>query len=154
MGTASPRKGSSHLLYECVLSHVRLFATPWIVAYQALCGWNFPGKNTGVDCHFLLQRSIPTQGSDLRLLPLLHWQAGSLPLHHLMPPLTTFFTRSEHLCSRAARGTQRDGVPTGKPRGPVAQDPCWGPPGLQVSTKNQVKDYALNLSARKCRPQA
>ena len=29
--------------------------TPWTVAHQALCPWDFPGKNTGVGCHFLLQ---------------------------------------------------------------------------------------------------
>ena len=39
-----------------------------------------PGKNTGVDCHALLQGIIPTQGSNLHLLCLLHWQAGSVPL--------------------------------------------------------------------------
>ena len=27
-----------------------------------------PGKNTGVDCHFLLQGIFPTQGSNLHLL--------------------------------------------------------------------------------------
>ena len=32
------------------LSHVRLFATPWKVAHQALCPWDSPGKNTGVVC--------------------------------------------------------------------------------------------------------
>ena len=26
-----------------------------------LCPWNFPGKNTAVVCHFLLQGSLPTQ---------------------------------------------------------------------------------------------
>ena len=26
-----------------------------------LCPWNFPGKNTGVGCHFLLQGIFPTQ---------------------------------------------------------------------------------------------
>ena len=36
------------------LSHVRLFVTPWTVPYQAL-SMGFPGKNTGVGCHFLLQ---------------------------------------------------------------------------------------------------
>ena len=36
------------------------------------------GKNTGVGCHALL-REISTQGSNLRFLHLLHWQAGSLP---------------------------------------------------------------------------
>ena len=34
--------------------------------------WAFQGKNTGVGCHFLLQRIFPTQGSNLSLL---HWQA-------------------------------------------------------------------------------
>ena len=31
-------------------------------------------------CHFLLQGAFPTQGSNLSLLRLLHWQDGSLPL--------------------------------------------------------------------------
>ena len=30
--------------------------------------WDFPGKSTGVGCHFLLQRIFPTQGSNLGLL--------------------------------------------------------------------------------------
>ena len=39
--------------------------------------WDFPGKNTGVGCHFLLQEICPTQGLnleaevDLSLEPLL-----------------------------------------------------------------------------------
>ena len=37
------------------LSCVQIFATPWTVAYQAPRPWNFPGKSTGVGCHFLLQ---------------------------------------------------------------------------------------------------
>ena len=41
--------------------------------------WDFPGKSTGVGCHFLLQ-GILTQGSNLRPL---HWQEDSLPLNHL-----------------------------------------------------------------------
>ena len=36
--------------------------------------------NTGVDCHALFQGIFPTQGLNLCLLCLLHWQAGSLPL--------------------------------------------------------------------------
>ena len=51
--------------------------------------------NTRVGCHALLQGILLTQGSNLSLLRLLHWQAGSLPLCHqrrhgelllLMPP--------------------------------------------------------------------
>ena len=36
--------------------------TLWMVAHQALCPWNSPGKNTGVGCHALLQGILPTQG--------------------------------------------------------------------------------------------
>ena len=50
---------------------------------RLLCPWHFPGENTGVGCHFFLQRIFQTQGSNLRLLHLLHWQADSLPLSHL-----------------------------------------------------------------------
>ena len=32
--------------------------------------WNFPGKNTGVGCHFLLQGIFLTQGSNLSLVSL------------------------------------------------------------------------------------
>ena len=44
-----------------------------------LCPQNSPGKNTGVGCHVLLL-IFPIQGSNLHLLHLGHWQAGSLPL--------------------------------------------------------------------------
>ena len=49
---------------------------------RLLCPWDSPGKNTGVGCHFLLQGVFLTQGSNLRFLYLLHWQADSLPLSH------------------------------------------------------------------------
>ena len=85
----------------CVLSHfsrVWLFVTlwtysPWVpgkchkclgnpmdLPARLLCPWDFPGKNTEVDCHFLLQGIFPTQGLKLHLLYLLRWQVGSLPL--------------------------------------------------------------------------
>ena len=38
------------------------------------------GKNTGVDCHALLQEIFPTQGSHSCLSCFLHWQLDSLPL--------------------------------------------------------------------------
>ena len=34
------------------LGHIRLFVTPWTAAYQAPGPWGFPGKSTGVGCHF------------------------------------------------------------------------------------------------------
>ena len=48
------------------LSFVRLFATPWTVA-RLLSPWDFPGKNTGVGCLFLLQEIFPIQGLKLSL---------------------------------------------------------------------------------------
>ena len=41
------------------------------------------GKNTGMGCHALLQGIFHTQGLNLCLLCLLHWQVGSFPL---VPP--------------------------------------------------------------------
>ena len=43
---------------------------------RLLCPWDFPGKDTGVGCHFLLQEIFPTQGSNLGLLhcrQILYW---------------------------------------------------------------------------------
>ena len=42
--------------------------TPWTVARQAPLSWDFPGKNTAVGCHFLLQGISWTQGSNPGLL--------------------------------------------------------------------------------------
>ena len=50
---------------------------------RLLCPWSFPGKNIGVGCHFLFQGILLTQGSNPRLLHLLHWQADSLPLKNI-----------------------------------------------------------------------
>ena len=43
-------------------------ATPWTVACQAPLSMGFSGKNSGVDCHFLLQGIFPTQESNPGLL--------------------------------------------------------------------------------------
>ena len=48
-----------------LLSSVQLLMTPWTVT--CLCPWNFPGKSTGVSCHFLLHGTFLTQGSNLGL---------------------------------------------------------------------------------------
>ena len=55
-----------------VLSHVPLFATLWAATRRLLCPWESSGKNTGVCCHALLQRILPSQGSNPCLLCLLH----------------------------------------------------------------------------------
>ena len=51
---------------------------------RLLCPWDFPGKNNGVGCHFLLQRIFLTQRSNLRHL---HWQGGFLTTE---PPSVQF----------------------------------------------------------------
>ena len=56
---------------------------PWTVGRQVPLSMDSPDKNTGVGCQALLQGIFPPQGWNLRLLCLLHWQAGSLPL---VPP--------------------------------------------------------------------
>ena len=58
---------------------------------RLLCPWGFPGKDTGVVYHFLLQGIFPTQGLNLGLLHcrwILHWLSyqgspynGILPSH-------------------------------------------------------------------------
>ena len=55
------------------------FVTPMDCRPPGSSVHDFPGKNTGADCHFFLQGIFSTQGSNLRLL---HWQAGSLSLSH------------------------------------------------------------------------
>ena len=50
---------------------------------RLLCPWDSPGRTTEVDCHALLQGIFLTQGFNLGLLHLLHWQGGPLPL---VPP--------------------------------------------------------------------
>ena len=40
---------------------------PGLQPTQALCPWDYPGKNTGVGCHFLLQGLFLTQGSNSSL---------------------------------------------------------------------------------------
>ena len=82
---------------ECAIECVCVCVWPVAHSYPALCDltdcsprllcpWDFPGKNTGVGCHFLLPEIFPTQRSNLHLFHLLHRQANSLPLHHLGRP--------------------------------------------------------------------
>ena len=71
----------------CVLSHAWLCnSMDHTPPPRLFCPWDFPGKNTGVGCHFLHQGNFSTPGQNphlLHLLHLLHWQVGSLRLSHL-----------------------------------------------------------------------
>ena len=53
---------------------------------RLLCPWDSPGKKTGMGCRFLVQGIFLTQGSNMYLLCLLHWQANSLPLRYPWSP--------------------------------------------------------------------
>ena len=44
-------------------SPVGLFVTQWTVKIRLLCPRDFPSKNTGVDCHALLQGSSPSSNA-------------------------------------------------------------------------------------------
>ena len=73
-------------LCVCALSCVSL--RPHVLwPTRLFCLWDFPGKNIGLGCHFLLQGIFLTQGSNPHLLCLLHWQADSLLLSHLGSPV-------------------------------------------------------------------
>ena len=70
------------LLWPLRLGSARLFGP-----------WDYPGKNTGVGCHFLLQGIFLTQGSDPCLLP-----------YHLSPlgshrPISTPSSFSMYFCN-------------------------------------------------------
>ena len=59
---------SSLLLSLSVCVHAQLLSHAWLCdpmncmqPIRLLCPWDSPGKNTEVDCHFLLQRIFPTQ---------------------------------------------------------------------------------------------
>ena len=76
----------------CVLSHFSrvLTLSPQMQSSRLLCPWGSPGKNTGVDCHTLLQGIFPTQGSNgiscvscIGRQVLYHWS-------HLGSPLLVF----------------------------------------------------------------
>ena len=50
---------------------------------HSLCLRNFPGNNSRMGCHFLLQGIFLIQGSNPCLLYLLHWQQMVYQLRHL-----------------------------------------------------------------------
>ena len=82
------------------------FVTLWTVAHQAPLSMRLSSKNTGVDCHALFQGIFPTQGLNLRLLCLLHWQSDSLPLVHLGKPSTSESVHISFNVNKEVTGTQ------------------------------------------------
>ena len=70
----------NHGCVSCVLSQVRLFATPWIINHQVPLSMRFSRQEFWSGLPFPTAGIFPPQGLNLRLLRLLHWQADSLPL--------------------------------------------------------------------------
>ena len=65
---------------SCLVAQLCLtLVTPWTVAHSLPCLWDFPGKNTGVGSHFLLQGIFLTHRWNPSLL---HWETDSLLLSH------------------------------------------------------------------------
>ena len=74
----------------------------------------FPGKNTGVGCHFLLQGSFLTQGVNPCPLHLLHCLGDSLTLYHLVNFIVGLYrSASQYLCCRNLYAGQEATVNTG-----------------------------------------
>ena len=61
------------------LSCVLLLGPHGLQPTRLLRAWDFPGKNTGVDCHCLLQGILLTHGSNPRFL---HWRVDFLLRSH------------------------------------------------------------------------
>ena len=68
-------------MYTCTQLCPTLFWTHGLLPARPLSPWNFPGKNTGMGCYFLLQGIFLTQRSNPCLL-----QADSLSPCHLGSP--------------------------------------------------------------------
>ena len=83
-------------LHSCSVTRLRptLLEPHGLWPARLPCPWDFPGKNTEVWYHFLLQGIFLTQGSNPSVLCLLHWQAGSLPLKHLGRPYQTLISQT------------------------------------------------------------
>ena len=91
-----------HCCCSVTWSRLTLLQLHGLQPTRLLCPWDScPGKNTVVGCHLLLQGTFLTQGSNLCLLDLLHWQADSLPLRHPGSPLVSasLFTCNFRVCA-------------------------------------------------------
>ena len=79
---------SALLLCASLLNRVWLFVTPWTITTRLLSLQDFPGKNTGMDCHFLLW-DLPDPGINRTPVSCVVCIAGGLSLlsHQWSPAL-------------------------------------------------------------------
>ena len=87
------------ILCVCVCTHAcaqscLTLCDPMDCSPPHFCPWGFPGKNTGVGSHFLLQGIFPEQGSYLRLL---HWQVDPFPKNHQGSPPASHSSKLSHI---------------------------------------------------------
>ena len=90
------------LLSLHAFSHGPLFTTSWTVAQQVPLPMGFPRQEYwSVVYHFLLHGIFRTQGWNLCLLCLLHWQLNSLPQSHLgSPSISLLWLRNSSSASK------------------------------------------------------
>ena len=143
------------MMQACVLSCPVLSPSLLPHALQParlLRSWDFPGKNTGVGCQFLLQRIFPTQGSNSHLP---RWQVPpGKPLLSLSLSLSlsaaAAAAKSFQLCPTLCNPI--DGSPPGSPV-------PWDSPGQntgvgchfllqcrKVKSESEVAESCLTLS--------
>ena len=97
------------------------------------CPWNFPGKSTGVSCHFLLQVNFPTRGSNPRLP---HGRQTLYPLSHQGSPVPNEIVKNKNLYV----WLQNVSVESERRGGEGRRDtPCWltrltsGSPSISIT---------------------
>ena len=100
IGTWSYQKSDCRLV---VKSCPTLLQPNGLYLGRLLCPWDFPGKNTGVGCHFLLQGIFLTWALNPCLL---HWQLNSLPLSHQRSPQKPDTRPDQNLSSLPTEGDQ------------------------------------------------
>ena len=71
----------------CVLSRVSL-SPHGLYPARFLCPWDFPSKNIGVGCHFLLQGNLPNPVIKLMSPGSPVLQEDSLSLSYLISPVS------------------------------------------------------------------
>ena len=80
--TAAYRLSESERKWSCSVVSTS-FRSHGLLSTRLLCPWDFPGKSTGVGCHFLLQGIFLTQGSNTGLL---HCRQTLYPLSYQGSP--------------------------------------------------------------------
>ena len=109
-GANGPRpfgKGLAGSEWVKSLSRVRLFVTPWTIAYKAPLSMEFSRQEYWSGCHYLLQGIFPTQGLKLSLSPALAggfftscatWKLGGVSPHLSWNYLLSYCYGSSNPC--------------------------------------------------------